>query len=230
MKNIKKISFVFVFIMSTLGLAAQKYSVEAGYVQQQRYGKQFKTDYFDGFKFGANIEFDLKHNFSLLTGGMYQFLYSNNIQYFATHDSVNVKYRTMSHSLEIPLQVNYSLPLSKNFKFFAYAGPNISIGLFQPQRVRASIPVELKAQLDELIPKNMKPFIRTESAEFSNNDLYNKSIIQRINLQMSIGGGAQYKNYRLKSGYDFGINSINKVDSNNILRQRGWFVSLVYQF
>ncbi|MBP6610483.1 MAG: hypothetical protein KA206_05260 [Paludibacter sp.] len=230
MKNIKRFSVVFLFFSIAAGLVAQKYSVEAGYVQQQRYGKQFKTNYFDGFKAGANIQFDLKHNFSLLTGGLYQFLYSENTQYFTASDTVNVNYKTMSHSIEIPLQVQFSLPVSKNFKFFAYAGPNISIGLFQPQKVTASIPAPMKDGLDNLIPENMKDFIRLESDSYANNDLYKKNIIQRINLQMSIGGGAQYKNYRLKSGYDFGINSINKIDSNNVLRQRGWYVSLVYQF
>jgi len=230
MKNIKRFSVVFLFFSIAVSLVAQKYSIEGGYVQQQRYGKQFKTDYYDGFKVGANLEFNLKHNFSLLTGGLYQFLYSENTQKYTAADSVFVNYKTMSHSLEIPLQIHYSLPVSKNFKFFAYAGPNISIGLFQPQKVTASIPASMKDGLDELIPENMKDFIRLESDSYANNDLYKKNIIQRINLQMSIGGGAQYKNYRLKSGYDFGINSINKVDSNNILRQRGWFVSLVYQF
>lgn len=230
MKNIKRFSVVFLFFSIAAGLVAQKYSVEAGYVQQQRYGKQFKTDYYDGFKVGANLQYDLKHNFSLLTGGLYQFLYSDNTQYYATHDSVNVNYKTMSHSIEIPLQVQYSIPVSKNFKFFAYAGPNISIGLFQPQKVTASLPADVKADILSVLPENMKPFIRLESESYANNDLYKKSIIQRINLQMSIGGGAQYKNYRLKSGYDFGINSINKIDSNNILRQRGWYVSMIYQF
>jgi hypothetical protein len=47
---------------------------------------------------------------------------------------------------------------------------------------------------------------------------------------MSVGGGMQFKNYKLKGGYEFGINSINKIDSSKLLRQNSWFVSLVYQF
>jgi hypothetical protein len=47
---------------------------------------------------------------------------------------------------------------------------------------------------------------------------------------MGTGGGVQWKNYQLKGGYDFGINSINKIDSSKLLHQSGWYVSLVYQF
>jgi len=54
--------------------------------------------------------------------------------------------------------------------------------------------------------------------------------ISRLNFQLGAGAGIQWKNYQLKGGYDFGINSINKVDSNRILRHSGWYVSLVYEF
>ena len=61
-------------------------------------------------------------------------------------------------------------------------------------------------------------------------DLYKNAMISRINFQMGAGGGVQWKNYQLKGGYDFGINSINKVDTSKLFRQGGWYVSLVYQF
>ncbi len=69
-----------------------------------------------------------------------------------------------------------------------------------------------------------------ESLGYDENDLYKKAMISRINFQMGAGGGVQWKNYQLKGGYDFGINSINKVDTSKLLRQSGWYVSLVYQF
>ena len=61
-------------------------------------------------------------------------------------------------------------------------------------------------------------------------DLYHNAVINRINLQMSVGGGVQWRNYQIKGGYDFGINSLNKIDTSKQLRQSGWFVSLVYEF
>ena len=54
-------------------------------------------------------------------------------------------------------------------------------------------------------------------------------MIHRMNFQLGVGGGIQYKNYQLKSGYDFGIHSINAVDTGS-LYQGGWYISLSYQF
>ena len=69
-----------------------------------------------------------------------------------------------------------------------------------------------------------------EKKEYYENDLYKMAKISRLNFQLGAGAGIQWKNYQLKGGYDFGINSINKVDSNRILRHSGWYVSLVYEF
>lgn len=228
MNKLFKSGLLFVFSLFFLCATAQKYSVEAGYVQPKRLGTDFKTTYFNGARLGGNVEFELKHNFSLLTGALYSLVYSKNSQYYSSSDSV--VYKTFNHALEIPLQVQYSLPVSKNFKFFAFAGPNIAIGLAQPQKVTAVLTSDMKDNMDLTIPDNMKPFMRTSSSSYADNDLYVKSIIQRINLQMSVGGGMQFKNYKLKGGYEFGINSINKIDTSKLLRQNGWFVSLVYQF
>jgi len=237
MKQLLKLSFLFVFILFFQNISAQKYGIEAGFVQPKQSGAQFRTTYFNGARLGGNVEFELKNNFSLLTGALYSLVYSDRTQYYTSVDSVN--YKTFQHALEIPIQVQYSLPVSKNFKFFAFAGPNIGIGLAQPQKVTAVFPIdektlisETKLNLDAIIPENMKQFVRTESDSYADNDLYVKSMIQRINLQISIGGGVQFKNYKLKGGYDFGINSINKIDTSKLMRlqQNGWFVSLIYQF
>lgn len=216
MNNLLKVSLSLIFSFLLFTANAQKYSVEAGYIQPKRFGTEFSKTYFQGVKLGGNAEFELKHNFSLLTGALYSMVYSDKTQYYTSTDSVN--YKTYGHAIDIPIHVKYSLPVSKNFKFFAFAGPNISVGLAQPQKVTAVLTDVLKA------------YTGINSVGFSNNDLYNKSIIQRINFQISVGGGMQFKNYQLKSGYDFGINSINKIDTSKILHQSGWYVSLVYQF
>ncbi len=230
MKQLSKLSFLLAFSLFFINVAAQKYGIEAGFVQPKQSGAQFRTSYFNGARLGGNVEFELKNNFSLLTGALYSLVYSDRTQYYYSTDSVN--YKTLNHAIEIPLQVQYSLPVSKNFKFFAYAGPNIAIGLAQPQKVTAVISSTAKTEIEPMIPENMKQFVRLESDSYADNDLYVKNMIQRINLQISIGGGVQFKNYKLKGGYDFGINSINKIDTSKLMRlqQSGWFVSLIYQF
>ncbi|MFW9598147.1 MAG: outer membrane beta-barrel protein [Paludibacter sp.] len=218
-------SIALLLIIASNSLYSQKFGIEAGYVQHERYGDQFKTTYFNGAKLGLNVEFGLKNNFSLLSGALYSVVYSSNTQNYTVSDSVN--YKTFNHTIEVPLHLQYTLPVSKNLKFFAFAGPKLNFGLAQPQKVTVVLSGD---HVLPTIPDNMKPFMRTESESYSDNDLYVKSIISRINLQMSVGGGVQFKNYQLRSGYDFGIHSINKVDSGSMLRQRGWYVSLVYKF
>ena len=126
-------SIALLLIIASNSLYSQKFGIEAGYVQHERYGDQFKTTYFNGAKLGLNVEFGLKNNFSLLSGALYSVVYSSNTQNYTVSDSVN--YKTFNHTIEVPLHLQYTLPVSKNLKFFAFAGPKLNFGLAQPQKV-----------------------------------------------------------------------------------------------
>ena len=199
-------------------LSAQTYRLEVGFVSPKQSGAELSTNYFNGGRLGVTAEFGLKHNFSLLTGALYSLVYSNKVQYYSSTDSVT--YKTFGHSIDIPLRLTYTLPLSKNLKIFGFAGPNLNIGIAQPRKTTAVLSSSLVQVIDEFgnVPTN------------GSEDLYKNAMISRINFQMGAGGGVQWKNYQLKGGYDFGINSINKVDTSKLYRQGGWYVSLVYQF
>ena len=199
-------------------LSAQTYRLEVGFVSPKQSGAELSTNYFNGGRLGVTAEFGLKHNFSLLTGALYSLVYSNKVQYYSSTDSVT--YKTFGHSIDIPLRLTYTLPLSKNLKVFGFAGPNINVGIAQPRKTTAVLSSSLREVIDEFgnVPTN------------GTEDLYKNAMISRINFQMGAGGGVQWKNYQLKGGYDFGINSINKVDTSKLFRQGGWYVSLVYQF
>jgi len=199
-------------------LSAQTYRLEVGFVSPKQSGAELSTNYFNGGRLGVTAEFGLKHNFSLLTGALYSLVYSNKVQYYSSTDSVT--YKTFGHSIDIPLRLTYTLPLSKNLKVFGFAGPNINVGIAQPRKTTAVLSSSLREVIDEFgnVPTN------------GTEDLYKSAMISRINFQMGAGGGVQWKNYQLKGGYDFGINSINKVDTSKLYRQGGWYVSLVYQF
>ena len=199
-------------------LSAQTYRLEVGFVSPKQSGAELSTNYFNGGRLGVTAEFGLKHNFSLLTGALYSLVYSNKVQYYSSTDSVT--YKTFGHSIDIPLRLTYTLPLSKNLKVFGFAGPNINVGIAQPRKTTAVLSSSLREVIDEFgnVPTN------------GTEDLYKSAMISRINFQMGAGGGVQWKNYQLKGGYDFGINSINKVDTSKLFRQGGWYVSLVYQF
>lgn len=212
------LKLILVSMVLSIGiLSAQTYRLEVGSVSPKQSGAEFSTNYFNGGRLGVTAEFGLKHNFSLLTGALYSLVYSNKVQYYSSTDSVT--YKTFGHSIDIPLRLTYTLPLSKNLKVFGFAGPNINVGIAQPRKTTAV----LSSSLREVIEFVNVPTNGTE-------DLYKSAMISRINFQMGAGGGVQWKNYQLKGGYDFGINSINKVDTSKLFRQGGWYVSLVYQF
>ena len=213
------LKLILVSMVLSIGiLSAQTYRLEVGFVSPKQSGAELSTNYFNGGRLGVTAEFGLKHNFSLLTGALYSLVYSNKVQYYSSTDSVT--YKTFGHSIDIPLRLTYTLPLSKNLKIFGFAGPNINVGIAQPRKTTAVLSSSLVQVIDEFgnVPTN------------GSEDLYKNAMISRINFQMGAGGGVQWKNYQLKGGYDFGINSINKVDTSKLFRQGGWYVSLVYQF
>lgn len=212
MKLSLKSGLLFVLLTAVITANAQTYRLEVGYNNPIRFGANVSPTKFDGIRIGGTAEFDLKNNFSLLTGALYNFVYSNKLQGYPNSDSV--VYKTFGHYLDIPIRITYSLPITKNLKVFGFAGPNFNIGLFQNQETIST----LSAALNQF--HGIKP---------GKSDLYNDGIINRLNLQIGLGGGIQWKKYQLKSGYDFGINKLNRTGTGNVY-QSGWYVSLAYEF
>jgi hypothetical protein len=213
MKSALKIYLFFALLISVCNLNAQTYRLEIGYNNPVRYGSTVSSTYFNGIKLGGTAEYGLKNNFSLLTGVLYNFVYSDKLQGYP--DSKTVKYLSTGHFLDIPIRAIYTLPLSKTLKVFGFAGPNINIGLFQNMKVTST------QTYDATNPLYIKP---------GNFNLYSGSDYQlnRLNLQIGVGGGVQWKKYQIKSGYDFGINNLNKLSSGN-LNQKGWYITVAYQ-
>jgi hypothetical protein len=215
--KLKTIIILIISLISIQLVVAQTYRIELGSTNPKQSGSQFSTSYFNGGRIGVTAEFDLKYNVSFLTGALYSLVYSNKVQNYTATDSV--RYKTLAHSIDIPLQLNYNLAIGKNIKLSAFAGPNINVGLAQPQNVEVFM---------SDVQKGFYPNITNK--EYGDNDLYKNALIHRINFQMVLGGGVQWKDYQVKGGYNFGINSINRIDSGFTLRQSGWFVSVAYQF
>lgn len=214
--KLKSFLLLFITLISIQLASAQTYRLELGSTNPKQSGSQFSTSYFNGGRIGGTVEFELKHNLSLLTGALYSLVYSNKVQNYTYTDSV--RYKTFAHSIDIPIQVNYNLSLNKNLKLIAFAGPNINIGLAQPQKIEV------------YMTNDLINFTGIDSKDYADNDLYKNALIHRLNFQMVLGGGVQWKDYQVKGGYSFGINSINRIDSSMSLRQSGWFVSVAYQF
>jgi hypothetical protein len=212
MKTHLKISLFVALFISSFSVNAQKYAIEGGYVNPGRHGSSVSATYFNGGRLGVTANFDLKNNVSFLTGALYSFVYSDKLQNYPNSASVN--YKTTGHFIDIPLRVLYTIPLFKNVKVFGFAGPNINIGLSQIQKTTSTLTDALNT-FNKIVP--------------GTSDLYKNSILNRLNIQLGVGGGVQWKKYQLKSGYDFGINNLNKLNTCN-LYQNGWYVSFAYEF
>jgi len=207
MKKTPKISLLVVLLSIATLMNAQTYRLEVGYNNPDRTGVGYSHTYFNGIRLGGTAEFDLKNNLSLLTGALYNFVYSFKIQGYP--NSKSVSYESFGHFVDIPLRITYTYPLTKDLKIFGFAGPNINVGLAQTMKTTSTV--------------NSIP-----SVPFS--DLYAKAVLNRINFQVGAGGGMQWKTYQLKAGYDFGINNLNKFSGTGNLYQKGWYVSVAYQF
>lgn len=212
MKLTLKSGLLFVLLTAVIAANAQTYRLEVGYNNPVRFGANVSPTKFDGIRIGGTAEFGLKKNFSLLTGVLYNFVYSNKLQGYPNSDSV--VYKTLGHFVDIPLRVTYTYPITKNMKIFAFGGPNFNIGLFQNQQTTST----LTDALNQL--NGVKP---------GKSELYSESIINRLNLQIGLGGGIQWKKYQLKAGYDFGLNKLNRTGTGTV-NQSGWYISLAYEF
>ncbi|MDP4238637.1 MAG: outer membrane beta-barrel protein [Bacteroidota bacterium] len=227
MKSALKIRLLFVLFVVICSVNAQVYRLEVGYNNPVRTGTgasanlsninplpidvlntqvgSLSSTYFNGIHLGATVEYDLKNQFSLLTGALYNLVYSDKIQIYPK--STSITYVTWGHSLDIPIRLTYTQPLSRTLKVFGFAGPNINIGLYQSTKTTSDV---------SYIP-----------SKFS--DLYKDAVLNRLNFQLGAGGGVQWKKYQLKAGYDFGINNLNRLGTGNMY-QKGWYVTFGYSF
>jgi hypothetical protein len=212
MKAVLKISLVVFSLLVVVAISAQKFALESGYVNLTRSGPMVRSTYLQGGKIGLTAKFDLKNNFSFLTGGLYTVVYGYEIQ--KAFPSTQANFTNFGHFFDVPLQVQYAIPLSKTMNIFGYAGPTLNIGLTQPQKVVSNRPDVLAGKYDLFHENTVATGVQS---------------LSRLNLQGSIGGGIQWKRLQIKSGYDVGLLNINRLSNGNIY-QKGWSVSLVYEF
>lgn len=215
--RMKKIFLSISILLTVMVIKAQTITLEAGYFNSNRDGVFLNKTYFDAVKLGATYTYDWKYNLGFQSGLLLNTGYSHNVQKFSTKGD-SVIFRTWNVGLEIPVRAVYHVKLFRNVRLFGYAGPNIQIGLFQPQRIDAN----LSAVLAEMTG--------IQSGRF---DLYTSDLqpngINRINLQLGTGGGIQWKNYLLKSGYDWGLNNLDRTKKDRIT-QGQWHLTFGYQF
>jgi hypothetical protein len=174
--------------------------IEIGYNNPARYGTGVSSTYFNGIKVGLTTELSLQNDFSLLTGVLYNLVYSDKLQKYPNSTQVNSL--SYGHFLSVPVMATYNFPVTKDLKFIGFAGPTLNVGLFQARNSISTV----------------------SSITTAYTDLYKSSVLNRLDLQVGVGAGVQFRKYQLKAGYDYGLLNVNKLSGN--LYQKGWYVSL----
>lgn len=224
MKKISAIALIFIALISVFQLsAAQKKGtekkqtkisldslvfqrltnrIEIGYNNPAQYASGKSSTYFNGLKVGLTTELPLKNNFSLLSGVLYNLVYSDKLQNYPGATSVN--YLSYAHFINVPVHLIYNLPVSKELKFSVFGGPTLNYGISQTQGI-----------------------ISTYSGITTTytNDMY-KSTLNQLDVQLGVGLSVQWNKYQLKGGYDYGLLNISKSTTLGNLYQKGWYVSL----
>ena len=221
-----KITLIAFLAIFSLGMNAQeskidsvqqssstKYHAEIGYGQLYRYGDYIVKSPYHAIQAGFKVEFPIKSGFGIETGLKYSYVLGKREQIYAHADTAFFNYS--GHLIDVPVRLTYTLPIFWGLKIFGYAGPNFNVGLSQKSEVAFT-----PKKTDQPNPLSY-PIPGTY-------DLY-QTELNRFAIQLGAGGGVQWKNYRLRSGYDWGVNNVGK-DKNRPERIRGWHVAFEYEF
>ena len=191
---------------------------EAGFSNQFRNGKSASNLNIHGVRLASIVELTLPLDIKLQTGAIYTSSNSTKTQGF--YQSY-IYSQSFGHAINVPLHVGYELPLFGQFKAFGFAGPSLGIGLSEYRLIYANMAenaIDLINESDLLI-----------NYTSGKSELYKDGELRRLNLMLGAGGGIRWKNYYIKSGYDFGLNNLNPKDSRKIV-QSGWYLMGGYQF
>lgn len=204
-----------------------EYRIEAGYIQsdQRVPNDTARFGFQHGARLGATFTFVLPLRFSLETGLIYSIAYGRYQQHYRSQDveSIQAEYlehRNLSHNLTIPVRAYYTIPLWKKLNMFLYTGPQLQIGLAQKDYVKT-----------HLSPLTYE-WLESEGVHVTPYDRYHEGELQRVNIQYGLGGGLEWDCYRLKAGYDFGLNDLIKrpIHPSHKMWEWQWNVCFSYRF
>ncbi len=201
------------------------YRIEVGFAQNQQRTKNlsFPDMYLHGARIGATFDFRLPKHFSIETGVLYTILYGRQQQHWRSVDapSLQVEYlqhRVLEHNITIPVRCYYTIPLWQQLNMFFFGGPQFNIGLAETDYIQPHLSDVTRIWMES-------QGIHTSKYDRMAEDL------KHTNVQMGVGMGFEWDRYRLKGGYDFGLNNLIKQSKVNgqHMWEWGWHVSFCYR-
>ncbi|MDR2854116.1 MAG: PorT family protein [Prevotellaceae bacterium] len=191
-------------------------SYEAGYTNQLRSGSQFSDVYLNGLRSALLGKLEFNNKISIQTGAIYNLNFYTQTQKFNNASSI-IRLSYGGHQLDVPVYVGYHFNMfNHSLKVFGYTGPAVRFGISEKRLVEFVNTTEL---------------IENQAGIASGlSNLYKDKELKRVSLALGVGGGFEWKNFFLKSGYDFGLTDINRLKNKSSLHQSGWFLTLGHNF
>lgn len=202
------------------------YRLEVGFTQhwQRPHHISYPEIYLHGVRLGATFSFSLPKHFDIQTGLLYTLVYGRNDQHWRSQDAPSVQteyihHRILEHNLTIPVRVYYTIPLWKQLNLFFFTGPQLHIGLAENDYLQPHLSDGTKAWLE------------TQGVATAPYDRMADDLV-RANIQWGVGGGLEWDQYRIHSGYDFGLNNLvrHPQTTGQYMSEWSWFVSFSYRF
>ncbi len=184
------------------------------YGQYEMYGNRFVTSPYQAIRMGVMMELPIRYGFGVETGLKYNFVFGNKTKKYAHNGKA--KYDYNGHMLDIPIHATYTTPTFWGIKIFTFVGTNLNIGLSQKQTIKFT-------------QKKVKGITNPLTYPISGTQNVYPDIYNRFNIQLSAGGGLQWKKFRLKGGYHWGMNDLYK-SSIKTAKLKGWYAGFEYQF
>lgn len=189
----------------SISLANAQIGFKAGYINsdfKQNISEEtnVESESMNGFKVGPTYDLAFTPSFSLQTGLLYSILLNKE-----SESSASVKI-TMQY-LNLPIRATYTYDFGNNLKLFGFAGPQIVYGL--SAKAKASV-------------SSFEVNYNFYKGEYAS--------MKRFDIQLGLGAGFQFENFRFKVGYDFGMLNIFDFGDNTKRHRNELSVTLGYIF
>lgn len=215
--------------------------LEVGYAQNQQrsLNNTYANPFLHGVKVGATVDFNLPYHFSIQTGLALGLTYGQIEQHWRslTQESVQAEYIRHGYNqyyLEVPVRAFYRINLWKELNLFFYGGPKLQIGLAELDWQKHHLSEQALNWLSQTgVPTaNHDRYSAWQYTDKNGDTQVRDRELKRCNIQMGLGGGLEWAQYRLVAGYDFGLNNLAnfKPTPTTHMWQWGWYVSFAYKF
>lgn len=149
----------------------------------------------NGFYAGFHYNLNIVAGFGVAVGLYADMLFSERED---SYWIVTGKNKFSELDLNLPIQLNYNFPLTRDFSILVYAGPTLQYGIFRKAKYTISA---------------------AGSSETVTSDYYKDGDNKPFNVYMGGGAGFQAGNIQVLLGYDHSL--INMIDSDKLKQNRG---------